>query len=323
MIFGWKREEKENNEVTVNKVKEVFANVLKINNKKIQILDIKWIGKKKVNRPMIVEFEDRIQKEFILERRGWFKGRNIRVEDDYNEEILKIRKELVEYMFKARSRGEYAVLSGVKLQVGEVKYDVEMCRKYWRNEEEDNKERKKAKERTNEEEKQEDENKTERPQDKSKWIWESSDKCAEETRKVRKGESEGEEIKTEEKMIIIKEANMGMGEREVIKCAEECKKTGESKIRGEWRGVSEELVGGEGQNIRNTETKLEEKLTRKKEEIKVRKEKNEERSITSKCGNWKLSDSLNTGYKDYCNGAFTWCLFWCNLQLEASILCAW
>ena len=42
-----------------------------------------------------------MQKEFILERRGWFKGWNIRVEDDYNEEIRKVRKELVEYMFKA------------------------------------------------------------------------------------------------------------------------------------------------------------------------------------------------------------------------------
>ena len=31
-------------------------------------------------------------------------------------------------------------------------------------------------------------------------------------------------------MIVIKEANMGTREGEVIKCTEECKKTGESKF---------------------------------------------------------------------------------------------
>ena len=120
-----------------------------------------------------------------------------------------------------------------------------------------------------------------------------------------------------------------MSDGEVIKGIEECTKSSESKICGELRreeskeeseqlersGDMEEKVGGEirkkfkengkknfgveGQHTRSREAKLEEKQTRKKEVIKVRKDKSEERSNASKSDNWELSYCMNTGYKDY------------------------
>ena len=43
-------------------------------------------------------------KEYILERKGWFKGCKIRVEQDYNEEVCKIRRKLVEGKYQKREK---------------------------------------------------------------------------------------------------------------------------------------------------------------------------------------------------------------------------
>ena len=64
-----------------------------------------------------------------MERKGWFKGCKIRVEQDYNEEVCKTRRKLVEYMFEARRRGEHAVLIKDKVQISGVQWDLEECRK--------------------------------------------------------------------------------------------------------------------------------------------------------------------------------------------------
>ena len=90
-------------------------------------------------------------KEYILERKGWFKGCKLRVEDDYNEEVCNTRKQLVEYMFEARRRGEHAVLIRDKVLISGFQYDLEACRKNFRRGEEDTKERVKERTRTNEE----------------------------------------------------------------------------------------------------------------------------------------------------------------------------
>ena len=155
-------------------------------------------------------------------------------------------------MFKARSRGEYAVLNGEELQVGEVKYDVETCRKYWRKEDEDNNERKKRNERENREGKKEEENKSEEmkiiiketirgpeeakpgttdkefveelgSQEKREVIREVVDKGAVEAHKVRNGDKEEEEIKTDEKKKVIEEENRGPADGERRKEVDEQK----------------------------------------------------------------------------------------------------
>ena len=129
VIFGWKSEENENNFDTYNRVRDLFSKVLQISSKDIQIDYIYWIGKRKINRPLLIKFTNSMIKEYILERKGWFKGCKIRVEDDYNEEVCNIRKKLVEYMFEARRRGEHAVLLRDKVQISGVQFDLEACRK--------------------------------------------------------------------------------------------------------------------------------------------------------------------------------------------------
>ena len=94
VIFGWKCEEGDSNFDTYNRVRELFAKVLKISSKNIQIDKINWIGKRKINRPLLIRFSNSMIKEYILERKGWFKGCKLRVDDDYNVEVCNIRKKL-------------------------------------------------------------------------------------------------------------------------------------------------------------------------------------------------------------------------------------
>ena len=71
MIFGWKCEENENNFDTYNRVRELFAKVLKISSKNIQINKINRIGKRKINRLLLIRFTNSMIKEYVLERKGW------------------------------------------------------------------------------------------------------------------------------------------------------------------------------------------------------------------------------------------------------------
>ena len=65
VIFGWKGEENENIFDTYNRVRELFAEVLKISSKNIQIDKINWIGKRKINRPLLISFSNSMIKEYI------------------------------------------------------------------------------------------------------------------------------------------------------------------------------------------------------------------------------------------------------------------
>ena len=79
----------------------------------------------------------------------------------------------------------------------------------------------------------------------------------------------------------------------------------EEKMEGEIRKKIKEngrnIFGIEEQHKRSNEEKLEGKQTRKKDVIKIRKDKYEESSITNIGDNWKLSYCSNTGDKDYGN----------------------
>ena len=57
VIFGWRSEENENIFDTYNRVRELFAKVLKIDINNIKIDNINWIGKNKKNRPMIINLQ--------------------------------------------------------------------------------------------------------------------------------------------------------------------------------------------------------------------------------------------------------------------------
>ena len=151
VIFGWKCEENENNFDTYKRVRDLFAKVLRISPKNIQINKINRIGKRKINRLLLIRFTNSMIKEYVLERKGWFKGCKLRVEDDYNEEVCNIRKKLVEYMFEARRRGEHAVLLKDKVLISGIQFDLEACRKNYKRGVEDTKERVNDRTRTNEE----------------------------------------------------------------------------------------------------------------------------------------------------------------------------
>ena len=90
-------------------------------------------------------------KEHILERKGWFKGCKLRVEDDYNEEVCSIRKKLVDYMFEARRRGEHAVLLRDKVLISGTQFDLEACRRNFKRGVEETNERVKDRTGTSEE----------------------------------------------------------------------------------------------------------------------------------------------------------------------------
>ena len=151
VIFGWKCEINENNFETCNRVRELFAKVLKTRPENFQIDKIKWIGKRKTYRPLLISFSNSMIKEYILERKGWFKGWKLRVEDDYNEEVCNTRKQLVEYMFEARRRGEHAVLIRDKVLILGFQYDLEACRKNFKRGVEETNERVKDRTETSEE----------------------------------------------------------------------------------------------------------------------------------------------------------------------------
>ena len=70
VIFGWKCEINENNFETYNRVRELFAKVLKTRLENIQIDKIKWIGKRKTYRPLLISFSNSMINEYILERKG-------------------------------------------------------------------------------------------------------------------------------------------------------------------------------------------------------------------------------------------------------------
>ena len=115
MIFGLKSEEKENKFDTSHRVMDLFSKVLLVSSKDIQIDNLYWIGKRKHNRPLLIKFTNSLTKEYIMGRKGMFKGYKIRLENDYNPEICAIRKQLVEYMWEVRRRGKHSVLVGDKI----------------------------------------------------------------------------------------------------------------------------------------------------------------------------------------------------------------
>ena len=129
VIFGFKGEENENKLDTYNRVIDLFSKVLQVNFKDHQIDNLYWNGKRKHNRPLLIKFTNSLTKEYIMGRKGMFKGYKIRLENDYNPEICATRKKLVEYMWDARRRGKHMVLVGDKIRISGAIFDLQFCEK--------------------------------------------------------------------------------------------------------------------------------------------------------------------------------------------------
>ena len=61
-------------------------------------------------RPLLIKFTNSLTKEYIMEKKGMFRGWKLRL-----EEICAIRKKLVEYMWMERRNGKYAELEDYEM----------------------------------------------------------------------------------------------------------------------------------------------------------------------------------------------------------------
>ena len=100
-----------------------------MNFKEHQIDNLYWIGKRKQNRLLLIKFTNSLTKEYIMGRKGMFRGYKIRLENDYSPEICAVRKKLVEYMWIERRRGKHAVLDGDKIRVNGANFDLQYYEK--------------------------------------------------------------------------------------------------------------------------------------------------------------------------------------------------
>ena len=85
IIFGLKEFKYESKLETLNRVTNLFTEVLKINFKDRQIDNIYWIGKRKLTRPFLVKFNNTITKDHIKNKKRIFKK-------DDNWTLSKIRQ---------------------------------------------------------------------------------------------------------------------------------------------------------------------------------------------------------------------------------------
>ena len=132
IIFGLKEHINESKLETYNRVMDLFSEVLKVKFKDHQIDNLYWIGKRKQNRPLLIKFTNSLTKEYIMRKKGMFRGWKLRVEEDYSPEICAIRKKLVDYMWMERRSGKYAVLTRDKIQVNGRNYDLEYYEKNYK-----------------------------------------------------------------------------------------------------------------------------------------------------------------------------------------------
>ena len=129
VIFGFKEEVNESKWDTYIRVIDLFTVVLQMDSMDHQIDNLFWTGKRKHNRSLLIKFTNILIKEYIMERKGMFKGYKVRLENDYSPDICAIRKKLVEFMWAERRRGKYAVLVGDQLRVEEAMFDLQYCEK--------------------------------------------------------------------------------------------------------------------------------------------------------------------------------------------------
>ena len=129
VIFGLKGDVNESKLDTYNRVMDLFSEVLQVKFKEHQIDNLYWIGKRKQNRPLLIKFTNSLTKEYIMEKKGMFTGWKLRLEEDYSPEICEIRKKLMEYMWKERRSGKYAVLAKDKIRVNGKMFDLDYYEK--------------------------------------------------------------------------------------------------------------------------------------------------------------------------------------------------
>ena len=251
VIFGLKGDVNESKLDTYNRVMDLFSEVLQVNFKEHQIDNLYWIGKRKQNRPLLIKFTNSLTKEYIMGRKGMFRGCKIRLENDYSPEICAVRRKLVEYMWVERRRGKHAVLVGDKIRVNGVNFDLEYYEKNFKTGVGSSKRKESGREAVSQGEFVE-------LMEVMKKMNENMDKRFQQTNSYLEGNREIE------------------------------KKVG-GEIKGKSKELSQETAIGVGQQTRSKNFKRDEKQEVNKGEISVRKDRRGERRNTSSMdGNWTL-----------------------------------
>ena len=147
IIFGLEESKYEGKLETRNRVTKLFTEVLRTNFEAHQIDNLYWIGKRKLNRPLLIKFNSTITKELIINKKRLFGKWKVRVEEDFSPEICSIRRRLIKYMWMERKNGKHAILSKDKILVNNIPFDLQYYEKNYPLEPEksENKENEKSK----------------------------------------------------------------------------------------------------------------------------------------------------------------------------------
>ena len=136
-FFNIKEEENESMEVTEKKLRNFFQQELKIPHSKINEIAIERahrLGKPVTGkaRPIIAKFSFFKDKEYVRLQAKNLKKTNYGLAEDFPQEILDIRKELVPYLKEAKKEGKRATLKYDRLIIDGKLYSETLVSKYSR-----------------------------------------------------------------------------------------------------------------------------------------------------------------------------------------------
>lgn len=115
MIDGIPESEKENGAESEEKVRQIFAEKLKLSGMEFERIHRTGNSNGDRVRPIVARFVSYKDKVRVMECAKNLKGTNVYINEDYPEEVRQKRKELIPAMKAARERGEIAFLRYDKL----------------------------------------------------------------------------------------------------------------------------------------------------------------------------------------------------------------
>ena len=107
-------------------ISNFLAQILAINISEESINNLYRLGKG-VNRPLLVKFNSKSTRDYILDNRKKLKGSQYRIDEDFNYDTREARRKLLPFMHDARSKGHKASLRQNKLMINGKIFDLDFC----------------------------------------------------------------------------------------------------------------------------------------------------------------------------------------------------
>ena len=95
---------------TGERVMSLLAEKLQINIGMHYIDNLFWVGRNKLNRPLLIKFTTCMTKTEIMFNKHRLKGTKLIIENDYHFNIRLKRKALLKHLWEARKLGKFAFL---------------------------------------------------------------------------------------------------------------------------------------------------------------------------------------------------------------------